>query len=300
MTESRIGYTSEELEAQYNARAGRPDFDTAIMPDWIERSRRFRDRAACTLDLAYGDTTREKIDFFPAAQAGRQQGDRQPLLVFLHGGYWQRGDRKAYSFVADPFVKNGVSVAVVGYELCPNVRIRDITPNVSKAVAWIWRNAGEIGFDRDRLYLAGHSAGGHLTAMMMGMDWTSVSADLPADLIRAAIPISGLMELAPLLDTSINAGLMMDEAEAKAESPMVHPPLTDAPQLVVTGGLEPDEFQRQSDIYVGAFATPQRAMERYVVPGCDHFDEINQLAHDGSDFFCRVMNLIERESTENV
>ena len=86
----------------------------------------------------------------------------------------------------------------------------------------------------------------------------------------------------------------MDEAEAASESPVNRPPSTNAPQLVVCGGLETDELKRQSDVYAAAFSTPSRRMERYTVPECDHFDELNELANEDSVFFQKALDLIGR------
>ena len=137
-----------------------------------------------------------------------------------------------------------------------------------------------------------HSAGGHLTARMMATDWPSVGPDLPADLIRGGIPVSGLYELEPLIHTSINEGPQMDVAEARAESPCNIPPLTNAPQLVAVGGGETTEFLRQSDDYADQYRTAERVMERFDVLKDDHFDELETLASDDSLFFEKCMQLV--------
>ena len=287
MSKVHRAFTAAEIEAQYNLRARRPDFETAVMPDWVERSKQARDKIDGKLDLVYGRSERQKIDFFVAGSADA------PTLIYFHGGYWQRGEKGLYSFLAPPFVGHGVNVAIVGYDLCPTVSITEISIQARDAIAWIWRNAGELGLCRDRLTVMGHSAGGHVTGMIMGTDWTMLDADLPVDLVKAGIPISPLNDLEPLRFTSINDDVRMDAAEAEAESPMNHPPTTDAPQLMITGGRETAEFQRQADIYVEAFKTSGRSIERYVVPDVDHFDELNVLANDQSPFFQKSLALIE-------
>ena len=140
----------------------------------------------------------------------------------------------------------------------------------------------------------GHSAGGHLTAMMMATDWPAYDDALPADLVRAGIPISGLYELEPLVHTSINEGPKMDIPEAIAESPAFIPPVTNAPQLVVVGAAETDEFLRQSDDYAEKFATPERLMQRYNVPDADHFGAIDPLGDAKSVLIEKTMQLIFR------
>jgi arylformamidase len=159
-------------------------------------------------------------------------------------------------------------------------------------LVWVWRNARELGISRDRLTVMGHSAGGHITAMMMGTNWPKRAADLPTDLIKAGIPVSPLNVLEPLRFTSINEGVRMDAAEALLQSPMNNPPVTNAPLLVVCGERETSEFHRQADMYVEAFATADRQIERYTVPDSDHFDELNVLANDASPFFSKTFELV--------
>ena len=279
-------FSADEIEAQYNLRAKRPDYETTVLPDWVERSVRARETLDGKIDLAYGPFERQKIDLFNAGKSNA------PTLVYFHGGYWQRGEKAIYSFLAEPFARHGVNVAVVGYDLCPTVSITEISGQARSALAWIWRQADGLGISRDRLTVMGHSAGGHITGMVMGTDWTALSSDLPLDLVKAGIPVSPLNDLEPLRFTSLNDNVRMDAAEAEAESPINHPPVTDAPQLMVTGGRETAEFQRQADMYVEAFATASRPIERYVVPDCDHFDELNALADDGSPFFRKSLALI--------
>lgn len=283
------GMDAQTLETQYNLRARRPDFDE-VVARWLERCAAFRARADADLDLAYGTGERDRLDLFHGTPRGG------PLLVYIHGGYWQRGDKGMYSFIAEPFQAEGVAVAVLNYTLTPAVRLGEIAPQIRRAIAWLWHNAARLGFDSDRITVMGHSAGGHLTAMMMATDWTALDADLPKNLVKAGVPISGIFELEPLVHTSINAGPGMDVAEARRESPLFLPPVTDAPQLVVDGGAETEEFHRQSDAYCEAFRTPARRMERYMVPGADHFDELERLAEPDSEVFRRALALIRGQA----
>ncbi|MFT5112526.1 MAG: arylformamidase [Parasphingorhabdus sp.] len=280
------GMDADTLEAEYNLIARRGDDFPALAKSWMARSAVHREASGARVDLAYGDGDREKLDWF---SGGNADG---PMLVYIHGGYWQRGDKSLYSFVTESFIKHGVSVAVLNYDLTPSVRMGQISPQIRKAIAWLWHNSSDLGFSRDKLFVSGHSAGGHLTAMMMATDWTEVDSSLPIDLIRAGIPISGLFELEPLVHTTINDGPQMDIAESHAESPCFLPPVTNAPQLVVVGGGETAEFLRQSDDYVEQYQTSERPMERYNVPTADHFDELERLSEEDSVFFKKSMQLI--------
>jgi len=240
------------------------------------------------IDIRYADGDRQKLDVFNA-------NDRQaPVLVYFHGGYWQRGDKSIYSFLATPYSNAGVNVVVVGYDLCPDVSITRISEQAREAMAYIWLHADELKINRDRITVMGHSAGGHITEMMMATDWTAINPDLPLDLVKSGIPISPLSYLEPVrLTAALNAGIRMDEQEAEEQSPMTrHPPITDAPQLVVVGGAETDEFHRQSQMYVDKYATDKRVMSMYIVPDVDHFDELNVLADANSEFFIKTLNML--------
>ena len=278
------GMDAVELEFQYELRSKEPDFD-AVVARWLERCTALREASDVALDLAYGSAERETLDLFRGSDGG-------PVLVYIHGGYWQRGDKGMYSFVAEPFMAAGVNVAVINYTLTPACRIGNIAPQVRRAIGWLWHNAADLKIDREHLTVMGHSAGGHLTAMMMATDWTAFDCAMPTDLIRAGLPISGIFELEPLVHTSINDGPQMDVAEARRESPLFMEPVTDAPQLVIAGGNETPEFKRQSDAYCERFRTGARIMERYDVPNENHFGELERLAESDSEVFRRSIRLV--------
>jgi len=280
-----LGMDAGKLESEYNLIARRGADFPELVERWMKRSAEHRDKSAARVDLAYGEGEREKLDFF---SSGDLNG---PVLFYIHGGYWQRGDKSMYSFVTEAFIQHGVSVAVMNYNLTPSVRIGQIPPQIRKSIAWGWHHADDLGFDRERMFVMGHSAGGHLTAMMMATDWPAFDSIFPVDLVRGGVPISALFELEPLVHTSLNIGPQMDIEEARRESPIFIPPLTNVPQLVVVGGGESSEFFRQADAYTEKYATAERTIERYDVPELDHFDELEPLADDSSEFFAKSMQL---------
>lgn len=276
-----------ELEKQYNLRLGRPDYDVTVIPVWTAQSEQAHAQLPGQLGIRYGDGEKQKLDLFTSGDP------KAPLLVYFHGGYWRRGDKSIYSFLAVPFTKRGANVAIIGYDLCPSVTITQISEEAREALAYLWRNADDLGINRERITVMGHSAGGHITEMMMGTDWPTFGADLPGSMIQSGTPVSPLSLLEPVRLTSLNDDVQMDAEEAAAESPMLnHPPVTDAPQLLVVGGGETTEFHRQAHMYQDAFATAERKIGLYIVPDVDHFDELNVLADPDSDVFQKTMAML--------
>jgi len=281
-------FSAEEFDSQYNLRSKRPDYESTVIPEWIERSVKVRSNFPGMLDIRYGTGQKQKLDLFGVNKKNA------PTLVYFHGGYWQRGDKSIYSFFAPLFNSREINFIAVGYDLCPTVTITEISAQAREALKFIWKNSDLLGINRNLVTVMGHSAGGHITQMMMGTNWPAYSNDLPIDLIKAGVPISPLSLLEPVrLTEALNAGIRMDAKEAESESPMInHPPCTDAPQLVVVGGDETEEFHRQANMYVDAFASQKRLIEMYIVPGVDHFDELNILADTDSELFAKIIKLI--------
>ena len=280
------GLSREDIEAQYFLRDLRPSYEVTDIPQWLERSKRFVESAEASLDIEYGPRERNKLDFFPAKQAGGS------FVLYIHGGYWQRGDKSVYSFLAEPLVEHGVSVALMNYQMCPDVRISEIAPQARLAVCWLWRHAGELGISRDSFNVMGQSAGGHLTVEMLFTHWTDEGDDLPRDLIAAGVAVSGIYDFEPILYCSENGGLRMDGDEARAVSPIYREPATDAPLLISYGTQEPPDMRRQSRDFFETFRERCPRMECLPVPGADHFDTVNALGDAGSELFSRALEFI--------
>jgi arylformamidase len=270
-----------ELEKGYNVRLLRDDMPQ-LFEGWTARSEAFRADAHMRLDCPYDTGPRDKLDLFRC-------GDKAaPLFVFIHGGYWQRGDKSVFSFIAQPFIERGVDVALIGYQLCPETDMTSMVGQIRKAMIWLWRNAGPHGMSADRINICGHSAGGHLTTMMLATEWRQFGDDLPVDLIKTAIPMSGLYQLEPLLHTTINDALAMDVEDAHTNSPYFLQPPTDAPLLVTIGGDESPQLHWQTDQFVAHWGRYSVPIETHVEPGVDHFDLANRLASSDSEIFNKV------------
>jgi arylformamidase len=262
------------LESQYNARAAVPEH-VEIQADWKRRSEQLRASRDCRLDLAYGDGERHKLDLISSG------ADNAPLHMYLHGGYWQRGDRRDNHFVAESLSAHGVDVAMVGYDLCPGVAVDDIVAQVRGAFVWLWRHADTLGFDAERIQVCGHSAGGHLTAMLMATHWPELDADLPADLVHSGLAVSGLYALEPLRHTSINEAVDMDAETARRNSPALMPGTGSAPFTAAVGGLESAEFHRQAQTLAEGWKNRAAAVNVLEVPGTNHFTIVETLARGG-------------------
>jgi arylformamidase len=253
---------------------------------WTEASARARSTMSCRLDLRYGDMPGETLDLFPA-----RKGDGT-CMMFIHGGYWRALDKKDCSFLAPAWVDAGVSLAVVNYDLCPKVSIDTIVQQMLRASRWLWNHAEDYGMDQDRLYVSGHSAGGHLTAMLMCALWPTFDSSLPRDLWKGGIAISGLYDLRPMMHVDfLQPDLRLDEASADRLSPAFISPATRAPVMTAVGGDESSEFHRQNALlrerWRGAFAFDVTMTRR------NHFSILDALAEPGSPLFAGARRLMK-------
>ena len=235
-------YNQEELDLQYDMRRRCPHFAetfASLQPVNDHMVASFR----CSLDVAFGDLPGEKLDIWH----GR---GNSPILLFIHGGYWRAFDKKMFRYVGERFVEAGATVVLNNYDLCPGVSMDEIVRQNREALAWIHRNADNIGGDASRIHVTGHSAGGHLTAMLTATSWEEFG--MPCNIVKGAVPLSGLFDLEPLRLSYLNSDLRMDEETVYRNSPVHNLPRRMPPTVIAVGGGETDEFLRQSRIYVDA------------------------------------------------
>jgi arylformamidase len=257
------------LDAQYNLRAAVPEHLT-YFARYEAESAALRARWSGRLDLSYGSTPRQAIDLFLPDASGA------PLLVFIHGGYWQSRDRKDFSFVAGPFLERGAAVALIGYDLAPAVRMGAIVAQVRRGLAWLYRHAPDHGCDPERLYLAGHSAGGHLAAMALATDWRMLG--LPGDVIKGVCAISGIFDLAPIRLCYLNEVVGLDADEARRNSPIHQALHGRRPVTVAVGELETRAFHEQSRDFAARLERDGWPCHLLVQPGVDHFGIVMSLS----------------------
>ncbi|HVL76302.1 MAG TPA: alpha/beta hydrolase [Noviherbaspirillum sp.] len=232
---------------QYNARATIPDHPR-IFTRWQKDSAAVRRQLAGLFDIAYGDASGERLDFFPASRGNA------PLLVFIHGGWWRSLDKSDFSFVVPAYTRAGFNVALTNYTLAPQASVAEIVAEQLRALAWLYRHAEQYDFDAGRIVVAGHSAGAHLAAMMMAAHWPVYADDLPADLVKGAVLMSGIYDLEPVRHADfVNVDLKIGEADVARLSPALMPPHRPIPFVTACGARESDEFRRQTALIENAW-----------------------------------------------
>lgn len=259
--------TQQELDAEYSP--SKLGLDLGKYMDFYRtHSAEVRKKLPCYLGTPFGSTLAEHLDIFPTTQP------HSPILVFIHGGYWVMANSKDFSFVAKGLVAAGVTVAIVNYAKCPQVTIDEIVRQNRAAVAWIYQNAENLGGDPNHIYVSGHSAGGHLTAMVMATDWEN-DYGLPHNTIKGGLTISGLFDLLPFPYTWLQPQLQLTWVEVLRNSPMCHIPEQAGSLIITYGGEETSEFQRQSQDFLAAWKQKGLQGEYLPQPGKNHFTAID-------------------------
>ena len=253
------------LDSMYNNRALVPDYVT-YFERWVQTSKAVRSNQPCTLDVTYGNSGGEKLDIFPV------HAKNAPVVVFIHGGYWRSLDKSDHSFVAPAFTKQGTCVVVVNYDLCPAVTIPEITLQMVRALAWTYRNIAQHGGNPNRITVIGHSAGGHLAAMMLACVWKACASDLPVDLVKNALSISGLYDLEPLRHApNVKDSLKLTPAQVRKASPALLPAPRKGTLYTLAGGVESAEFLRHNQLI-------RQAWGKKTVPVCEELPGLNHFS----------------------
>jgi acetyl esterase/lipase len=253
------GMDQASLDAAYNNSAAVQN-STALMAEFDILSEQMRGQATARVGLRYGPAPRQLIDYFPAEKPG-------PLLVFIHGGYWQMRSKDSFSFIAKGLNEHGLHVALVGYTLAPNISITGMAGEVKAALAWLAANASDFGGDSSRMLLSGWSAGAHLTAMCM---------DAPC--VVAGLAISGVYDLEPVRLSYLNDKLKLQTEDVPEISPITLRQ-SPKPMLIAYGQSELAELQRQSQAFHAARVTAGMPGALLALPGLNHFTILRELSH---------------------
>lgn len=280
-------YDQAALDKQYDGSSRDPH----MAPVRDERQKRVeaksvevRRTAKAKLDLRYGPMEREKIDVFHAGKANA------PLLVYIHGGYWKQRSKDEFAWMAPPFTQRGINFATINYPLAPKVRIWQIVDSCRRALLYLVRNAKDLGFDAGRIHVSGHSAGGHLTAMMMSTDFAKYGA--PKDLVKSATCISGLYDLTPLAMVKVNQDLQINPVEVQYMSPLTLEPATRCPLVTTVGDQEAEEFIRNTVELGDAWKKKGVEVTSVPAPGFYHFNILDTFAEEGRPLHEHVVKTI--------
>ncbi len=267
-------YTAEFVEREYNNRAAVADH-----PVWLERWARESAAAYAAADvrrdLRYGEGPKETLDLFVPPQPAHA------TFAFIHGGYWRALDKSDFGFVAPPFLAQRIAVANVNYDLCPGATVAQIVDEIRRAVAWLAREGPRHGAPAP-LVISGHSAGGHVVAMMYVTDWREQGFEAPP--FHAGVSLSGVHDLAPLPLFSFNGDIRLSDDEARRMSPLGYTPTVAAPLLAAVGAGETSEFVRQTRLLWDAWPAqrPPGAAGPLIIPGKHHFSVVSDYADASS------------------
>jgi arylformamidase len=274
-------YTQAELDSQYDNRSRVPNHEEIYQARAEEAGAVLADFKT-RLDVSYGPSGEETLDIYLPDSPSSTTGGA-PVNVFLHGGYWYSRHKDDFRFLARGLVPAGAVLVIVNYALIPSVDLSELVRQCRAAVAWTYRNADAFGGDSDRIHVSGHSAGGHLTTMMMATDWPGYKDNLPADLVKSGLAISGIYDLEPIRMSYMQKTLRFTPEDVSAFSPITLTPATGAPLTVAVGGDESEEFLRQSEEFAHAWQRPGIDCSLKVVPGMNHFTILGEFADPKSD-----------------
>ena len=280
--------TPQEAEGErlYNARLAVPQW-RQIFERWAHESAAVRASARARLDLRYGPHRMQTLDL--SLPAGRPRG----TVVYIHGGYWRSLDKSDASIVAPPFTEAGYAVAVLNYALCPDVSVEVIVEQVREAAAWLHAHSEEWDAPAQPLFACGHSAGGHLAAMLLATDWPAWHAGLPAQLLAGAVCISALYDLRPLLHVpSVVEATRFTQDSACALSPALMTPPTRAPLLTATGSAENAGFHAQARTIQDRWHAVHAGHVTCV--GHDHFSILDELTRGNGAIATAALDLMQQ------
>jgi arylformamidase len=269
-----------DYETEYNNPRRVPE-NAEIGARWKAASDAARRDLEAEFDVSYGPAERHRYDLFLAKGSSRDT----PLAVYIHGGVWQRGDCKEYSFVVPELVARGVDVALPSYNLCPGTTVAAIFDEIRSFLRALWRKTGR------RAVVVGHSVGGTMAAAMLATDWSQYD-DVPDDLVRVAYAISGVFDVEPYVHTSYNVALGLTAEAARDVSPALwQPPPRGRILVAAVGGAESDEFVRQSIDITALWSDAGVTVECVIVPGANHFTVVDELTRANSGMLVRVDQL---------
>ncbi|MHA7879870.1 MAG: alpha/beta hydrolase [Saccharospirillum sp.] len=278
--------TQEAIDAEYDPMQGRDP--KAVLQGFIDKTGHTRAAIRHRSDLRYGPTLMEYLDYYPASVSDA------PLHVFFHGGYWRSLSARHFGYVARALVEKDINVAVINYELCPKVTIGEIVRQCRASLAWLQTHADDLKFNPEAMTLSGHSAGGHLVAMMLATPWQA-DYGLPGDIIKGVCAISGLYDLSPFPYSWLQPKLQLTGRDVRQYSPVFNPVEVNAPVILAAGGQESDEFHAQQAEYRRCLAKqyPTQTVQSLRIEGADHFSILDGFYSGEGPLFEAVLKLAQ-------
>lgn len=275
----------DEIEREFNPRLAAADF-AGCAKRAAQLSEDARSRLRADYDVRYDSGPLGTLDVFPADQPGA------PVHVFFHGGFWRGRDKADYSYVAAALVPAGITTVVINYDLCPQVKVAEIVSQAGRGLRWVEANAASFGGNPDRITASGHSAGAHLIAMALATDRGEKA--LPEGLLKGAVLISGIYDLAPVPQISVNEQVRLDASEVDAVSPMFHLPHPAVPLEIVVGGRETPSWIEQSRCFSKICKAAGGEVRFQEIADHDHFSIMTLMEKPEGDLTRSVLDIVKR------
>ncbi len=261
---------NEAVEKQYNPRTTvTPEQLLAYTEQGARASEAARHKFKGVYDLRYGSGPLETADFFYCGKPN------QPVMVFFHGGYWRARDKKDYSFVVNGVLPLGCSVVVMNYDLCPAVTVAQIVDQTRRGLEWVAQQAASWGVDGDKILVSGHSAGAHIIAATLAQ--TGEAFQLKQHSIKKAYLISGVFDVEPVLEISVNEEVHLKPADVHALSPVRHPFAADVNYEVFVGGAEPRDWIGESSRMAAHLNAMGCRVGLHELPGLNHYTVLHEM-----------------------
>ncbi|MFG0753849.1 alpha/beta hydrolase [Pseudomonas sp. TYF_14] len=274
----------DQLDNAYNQAVWAPNFKETIAgyhDASVEVRKLYQPRT-----FAYGEAVKEKLDVYAPKQA-----KDLPIMLFIHGGAWKSGSKDDSAGPVKTFVDAGVIYVAVGFDLIPDTDLSGMVDQVRRAVIWVNKNAKAFGGDPDKIYISGHSSGGHLAAVLLTTEWNALGA--PRHILKGGVVISGMGDLHPPMQSARGSYLKLSNQQIQQLSPINHMAQADAPVLIAWGANESPEFIRQGKQLASAFEKKGRLYWEHEFPATDHFVMVNLLNDPDSELSKKTLELVK-------